>query len=380
VNHAEAEKLLGGYATGTFTEAERQRLFAAALERQDLFDALADEEALREVLSDPVARAQLLAALSSSAPPKVTPFWRHPGLLGAAAGLLVAATAGLAYLRSPGQAPPPLRQETPKATASAAPPAAQVQTVPAGKASAVPPKETSAPPPPVPAKPMLAAPAAGAPAPIREPGPEARGQAEYHQAEAQDKLAKKAEVPRPAAAAVMEVVPAQKAGSRERRAEAQDQTAGGVPGGVIGGVAAGTAKEGGVWTNAALPPPPAALKTKAERRDAAVVAKAEAKPRWSLVPRPDGGIQVEVMAPPDARVVLLKRGPSGVAVLKLQPQKSDRVGLIPWRCEVRLAPQDVLDLYLLDHAVVDPSSLPEAGPVDGFRVRIHPAAKKDPMP
>ncbi len=380
MNHAEAEKLLGGYATGTLTEAERQTLFAAALERQDLFDALADEEALRELLSDPAAKAQLLAALSSSAPPKVTPFWRHPGLLGVAAGLIVAATAGLAYLHSPGQAPPPLRQEAPKAMASAAPPAAQVPTVPAGKPAAAPLKEASVPPPSITATPMLPAPAAGAPAPVREHGTEARELAEYHRVEAQDKLAKKVEAPRPAAAAVMEVVPAQKAASRERLAEARDQSPRSVPGGVIGGVAAGMAKEGGVGTNAALPPPPTALKAKAERRDAAVVAKAGVKPTWSLVPKPDGGTQVEVIAPRDAQVVLLKRGPSGVAVLKLQPQTSDRVGLIPWRGEVHLAPEDVLDLYLLNATVVDPTLLPETGPVDGFRVRIHPGAKKDPRP
>ena len=40
----EAAKLLGGYATGTLSEAERQALFAAALDRQELFDALMDEE------------------------------------------------------------------------------------------------------------------------------------------------------------------------------------------------------------------------------------------------------------------------------------------------------------------------------------------------
>ena len=72
----EASRLLGGFATGTLSEAERQTLFAAALNRQELFDALVDEEALRELLSDPAAKAQLIAALSRTAPPKVIPFWR----------------------------------------------------------------------------------------------------------------------------------------------------------------------------------------------------------------------------------------------------------------------------------------------------------------
>jgi hypothetical protein len=60
----DVEKLLGGYATGTLTEAERQALFEAALANQDLFDALADEEALRELLGDPAARRHLLEQLT----------------------------------------------------------------------------------------------------------------------------------------------------------------------------------------------------------------------------------------------------------------------------------------------------------------------------
>ncbi|MFZ1377588.1 MAG: hypothetical protein WAS25_13435, partial [Geothrix sp.] len=124
----DAERLLGGHATGTLTEAERAALFAAALEQQEVFDALMDEEALRELLADPVAKAQLLEALAPAAAPKIVPFWRRTGVLGAAASLLVASLAGIAYLRSPGQAPPSLRQETDKSPAAkdvAAPTAAQ---------------------------------------------------------------------------------------------------------------------------------------------------------------------------------------------------------------------------------------------------------------
>ena len=56
-------KLLGGYATGTLTAAERDLLFAAALEDQTLFDTLANEEALRALLDDPAVRGELLATL-----------------------------------------------------------------------------------------------------------------------------------------------------------------------------------------------------------------------------------------------------------------------------------------------------------------------------
>jgi hypothetical protein len=60
----EARKLLGGYATGTLTQAEQEALLAAALEDQDLFDEIAREQSLREVLADPAARASLLGALN----------------------------------------------------------------------------------------------------------------------------------------------------------------------------------------------------------------------------------------------------------------------------------------------------------------------------
>ena len=56
----EARKLLGGYATGLLTEAERTALFAAALEDQELFEELAGEQALKEVLDEPGARQRLM--------------------------------------------------------------------------------------------------------------------------------------------------------------------------------------------------------------------------------------------------------------------------------------------------------------------------------
>jgi hypothetical protein len=58
-------KLLGGYATGTLTEEEREALFGAALQDQSLFEALADEQALKELLDNPTARGELLRAADS---------------------------------------------------------------------------------------------------------------------------------------------------------------------------------------------------------------------------------------------------------------------------------------------------------------------------
>lgn len=99
MNAREAEKLLGGYATGTLSEAERRDLFAAALEDQALFDALADEELLRELLADPAARARLLAALEPK--PKAVPFWRRPVAMSLAASLLIAVGVGLLLKHGP---------------------------------------------------------------------------------------------------------------------------------------------------------------------------------------------------------------------------------------------------------------------------------------
>ncbi|MGA2743018.1 MAG: hypothetical protein ABSG65_36980 [Bryobacteraceae bacterium] len=81
----EIQKLLGGYASDTLSEAERRVLFEAALEDQELFDGLAKEQALRDVLQDSSARRQLLAALG----PARVPFWwlRKPAVLAMASGL-----------------------------------------------------------------------------------------------------------------------------------------------------------------------------------------------------------------------------------------------------------------------------------------------------
>lgn len=59
----ELEHLLGGFAAGTLTANEQQRLYAAALQDQRLFNALADEQSLKELLAEPDVRRQLLDAL-----------------------------------------------------------------------------------------------------------------------------------------------------------------------------------------------------------------------------------------------------------------------------------------------------------------------------
>ena len=76
MSREEIQKLLGGYATDTLSEAERSALFEAALEDQELFDVLAKEQALRDVLQEPFARQQLLDALGPARAPARIRAWQ----------------------------------------------------------------------------------------------------------------------------------------------------------------------------------------------------------------------------------------------------------------------------------------------------------------
>jgi hypothetical protein len=84
-------KLLGGYATGTLTESERDLLFAAALEDQALFDALADEESLRVLLSDAEVRGHLLAVLDETNVSETEDLREEPAVLHAPTPMQVSA-------------------------------------------------------------------------------------------------------------------------------------------------------------------------------------------------------------------------------------------------------------------------------------------------
>jgi hypothetical protein len=137
----EARKLLGGYATGSLTEAERRVLFEAALEDQELFEELAGEQVLKEVLEEPGARQRLLVALE---PPR-----RHRAWLwaGAAATAAVAVVIGIVVSQST-PAPPP--QQIAQVMRSTEPAQAPVEA-PAPVPKAVKPKVAPGPPPPPPA-------------------------------------------------------------------------------------------------------------------------------------------------------------------------------------------------------------------------------------
>jgi hypothetical protein len=93
----EIRSLIGGYATGTLTEAERKVLFEAALEDQDLFDELAREQELKEILDQPGAKQRLIAALE---PRPATSWWRKPWPW-AAAATAAAVVLAVVYLQPP---------------------------------------------------------------------------------------------------------------------------------------------------------------------------------------------------------------------------------------------------------------------------------------
>jgi hypothetical protein len=96
---------------------------------------------------------------------------------------------------------------------------------------------------------------------------------------------------------------------------------------------------------------------------------------WTLDPQPDGSTRLTVSGPAGAHVEVLKRTGDEVTVLRLQGR--ELVGdQVQWRYQARLAAGDVLDLYLLPVAVPDPAHLPELAPLNGYRMRIHPAAEK----
>lgn len=99
ISKDEIRKRLGGYATGTLTDAERKALFAAALNDQELFDELGREQSLKELLDSPGARTRLTAALAP--PAKVTMWWKSPLPWALAGTLAVAVLVVFVVARAP---------------------------------------------------------------------------------------------------------------------------------------------------------------------------------------------------------------------------------------------------------------------------------------
>ncbi len=342
----DAEKLLGGYATGTLTEAERSQLFAAALDNQALFNALADEEALRALLADPAARAELLQALAESPAPKVVPFWRrHPGALGLAASLLIAVTAGVAYLRTPPvteqhRAPALQIQETapPAKPAPEAPPpvkAKRGKDVDKGgmpKADAAAETLRSEPQP-------LPAAAPPPPPPVAEKAAKEQASEEYTRARAADAVAKKA----------------------ERKA-----TTWSAPDAAAGAVSGGSSSQ-----NLALGRVITVEEARAQSGLAELAPGATSGvPIWTFEPGPEGRTHLRVTHTPGRVLYLLQRSAEGPVLVT--PVPGDHPGVTRFLLPSAPGP---LDLYVLVSPAADPLKLPAEGPSPGFRARIVVPAK-----
>jgi len=61
-------ELIGGYATGTLTEAERAILFEAALDDQEIVRPTGERAGMKELLDEPGAKQRLIAALGGGKP------------------------------------------------------------------------------------------------------------------------------------------------------------------------------------------------------------------------------------------------------------------------------------------------------------------------
>ena len=322
----EAENLLGGYATGTLSEAERKALFAAALEDQSLFDALADEEALRELLADPAARAKLIAALEKPAS-NVRPLWRRPGAMTLAASLLAAVGVGilLKHTNAP-QITPMLQKVEPQTEAAPAAPAPKPSSL-ALAPEAAPlrrAKKAPAPPPPPPPPPSEATQVWSVAGGAAKANNYDVGQA----AKTEGSLSNQPAAPAPAA--------------KDADQRTRDSLGAGV----------------GAFNNAFKQAKPAPA------------------PTWSWDNDEAGHRRLTVSWGPGGFLYLIERNSTGAILLT--PTSTATVGGQNRSIYLIADEAAPLDLYWLSAAAATPEQLPAAGPVTGFRVRVWPTEKKNP--
>jgi len=130
VNREDVRKLIGGYATGTLTEAEQRALFAAALEDQDLFDELAGEQAFKDLLEVPGARERLLTAVAPAPKARKQSWWAWGAIAAAATAGIVLFVATRTSVPEPAiqvatvkqePAPPPVEVDAPKGAVASPP-------------------------------------------------------------------------------------------------------------------------------------------------------------------------------------------------------------------------------------------------------------------
>lgn len=329
MNRPEAEKLLGGYAAGILTEAEKQVLFKAALEHQALFDALADEEALRELLADPLARQRLLAALSE--PAKVQRFWRRPAVVGLAASLfLLATTTAVLRMREREPFPQAAREEA---------------------------KDTL----------LLEQGVQQAPKVAEAPSPPAQGVAPERRSakEAPRRVSVKGRG---------EMVPSEKEVSdatvRVKKAELPEEaTQPGLKGDAEKSMYAGL--------GAAAPAPVTSEAMAADEQRASGLA-VKSMARMPVLPPPVCQVRVEgdkiqltVVSSPAGHLYVLDRSRAGVTVLSPLRTKKDQKGLTS-TFEYGIDERAQVEVYVLSSAAPDPAALPAEGAVNGHRWKESP--------
>jgi hypothetical protein len=91
VTRDDIRRLMGAYATGSLTDAERKALFEAALDDQDLFDEPAREQAVKDVIAEPGVRDRLIAGLPrvDSQPVATAGGWKKPLAWGLSAAFVL---------------------------------------------------------------------------------------------------------------------------------------------------------------------------------------------------------------------------------------------------------------------------------------------------
>jgi hypothetical protein len=344
----DAEKLLGGFAAGILTPAEKQLLFSAALDDQELFNALADEEALRELLADPRVRQQLIAQLSGPAAARPLPFWRRPATVGLAASLFALVTTSVVLLH----------RERPLASPVITPPRSPEPRAAESEFLA---KKT------LPPEPRREAPAAAPPAAAQLPEtlPLAdRSEASdlrMRVAAAPETKAERKKEAENQASAVVEVVAAKAttdAATIETRGNFSQETLEQLP--AARSTVERTLLAPGVAAGGAVPP----------RKSADKGITLAPAPTWTLKDRELGRPRLTVAWAAGRHLYVIKRSGAGAALLAPQKPVQAAAGTCRATFEFTASEKDHVDLYLLDHPEPDPASLPETGAVDGFRKRV----------
>lgn len=312
------EKLLGGYATDTLTEAERKALFEAALANQDLFNALADEQALKELLSDARCRRQLLSLLE----PKKEPVWRRFAVwLGRPTSWAVAGSLATVLLitgllvemnhRTKSSSMAVLKVEAPAETAQKPAQAAPAKAAPreekqvAKKRTAAPAHVAGPAPEPAPARDVLLAEKAEAPAtpaaPLPSPTASQELAATSFRAQPQAARLEMSRMPPTEQEARKDARTLYYASAGRRGAAAADRAA---PAAV------------GIRAKAASPAQPLGLRYSILRRDASGQFSA-IEPDTVL--QPGDAIRLSVEANQSGYVSLLRPGAAGVAQIRVEP-------------------------------------------------------------